>query len=93
MNVPSAPREVLHKMINFGGLEKKMFCSRCNRVTDHVTVTRGEYADMRRWGPFGKFLGKVIDLTPGTGFVVGTPTVCCVCGRLLERGGLFADSP
>lgn len=55
-------------------------CSACGKVTEQVVVSYSEVGQLRKLA-VSRFLGRVLDFVPGTGILVGKPTVCR-CGRL-----------
>ena len=83
----SIPKELLNKLINLGGIEKKLKCKSCNKFTDHISVSYSEGAD----STFDSFAGRVFDLLPTNMLVWGNPYVCTKCGRIKCDGGLFSD--
>jgi hypothetical protein len=88
-NIPSIPTEILHKLINLGGLEKTMRCDWCNEYTKHISTTHVD--TLGNNSPLGfKAISTLLDFLPMVGFIFGNPFVCLKCGKMKHRGGLFS---
>jgi hypothetical protein len=94
-NLSNLPKEVLHKVINLGGLERKIYCPSCKKYTLHVS---GSYADSTthsntRKGFYTVFkvVSRLCDYIPFMATVVGNEYACTTCRRIKSEGGILSD--
>jgi|688.fasta_scaffold1785045_1 hypothetical protein len=82
------PREVIDRLVNLGGVEKKLYCKQCNKFTPHISVSQGELY----YSLVGQIFGRVNDFNPASSLGVGNPYICQSCRAFRVEGGLLSDS-
>ncbi len=88
-NIPSLPLEIVNKLVNVGGLQKKLRCRKCKKYTEHVSVSYSVLAKEKELG--WKVVGRIYDLLPSWPLVAGNTYVCSKCGEVRWEGGLLSD--
>jgi len=83
----SVPMEIVNKLINIGGLQRKLQCLSCKEYTEHVQVSRAE----GKHRTFDQIAGRIIDLVPLLPLLPGNPFACTKCGRIRNEGGILSD--
>lgn len=85
-------RILISSLINFGGKKKQLYCKYCNRITEHVSISRSD-AHKKYYGE-GKssgFLDTLSDMLPTSNLVEGIPFMCKECSNIRSSGCIFGD--
>ena len=77
---------IINKLINLGGLKRKLMCFKCKKMTTQVQVSYGE--DVR--STFGNILSRINDYNPFMPLTAGNPFACTVCGKVRWDGGILS---
>jgi hypothetical protein len=80
-------KDLANNIVNLGGVERKLYCSKCKDYTDHISVSYAE----RHKPNFGKILMRINDLNPLMTISAGNPYICLKCKRQRLEGGLISD--
>ena len=80
-------KQLVDRAFNLSGQHKDLYCERCKRITDHVSVShaaslarinRQQSVPLRM---FSHVVGKLSDLNPAENMLVGRPFRCGKCGE------------
>ena len=82
------PKDVINRLINLGGVEKKLLCLKTRKLTLHVSISWAELEHRS----FFKALDRVgADLNPFFIFAMGSLYICEECNRVRADGGVLSD--
>jgi len=62
------------------GRQVEQYCHMCGEVTTQVVVSYSQLTGSRR--ELGKIAGRLLDILPGVGLMLGKPMICHVCGTV-----------
>jgi hypothetical protein len=82
-------RQLVNRAFNLSGQHKDIFCERCRRITDHVSISharslqRRHRRSSRRMRVLSHLVGRLNDLNPAENILVGRPYRCGGCGGII----------
>ncbi len=80
-------KQLVDRAFNLSGQHKDLYCEKCQRITDHVSVSHA--ASLARTNRqqsvgirmFSHVVGKLSDLNPAENMLIGRPYRCGKCGE------------
>lgn len=70
------PEKIVDHLFNLThGTRVQRYCRNCQSVTEQVSVSYSDLAQLRNFEPF-RLLGRTFDFVPGITVLGGRPTVC-----------------
>lgn len=80
------------------GEKKELFCKKCNKFTEHRSISRTEAFDLGYIIPrapefktLARLMNIYADNTPIAPVLDGQPYLCTVCNHYRTNGGLLGD--
>jgi hypothetical protein len=82
-------KQFVNRAFNLSGQHKDIYCERCRRITDHVSISHAKSLKRRHArGSAGvrvltHLVGRLNDLNPAENILVGRPYRCGGCGGVV----------
>lgn len=86
---------ILSKLINLGGVRKFLYCDKCDKYTEHISIPLEEYLAKESEGTdktLDQLLGVLNNFNPGSTLINGIPYICLKCETVEFHGGIFSDN-
>lgn len=79
------------KIANAINSDKKLKCSNCNEITDHISISLADYMKADGVDDLGSTLLGLNDYNPSIPLIIGNTYACTKCQKVRLQGGILSN--